>query len=169
MFFQFYQVHMTAVLFCKQFSDRSLQSLLLRVAFGLVAFGGKAVSRSVWESAGGKIRRIPDLLEYSSSMATPSTLVFSSAFRDKHPKIIKFVQSVALLPGCAWKVRAPDAPDSGCNNASTTSVKSRKLLETQHQIEDMEAAFTCVRRMSKLRRVGVCHRYFALPPKGKSH
>jgi hypothetical protein len=85
-------------------SSRSLQSLLLRVAFGLVAFGGRAVSRDVWEKAGGDIRQISDMLEYTPSLTKPVSLTFSQVFRDKHPKVVKYLEDVASLPGSGWKV-----------------------------------------------------------------
>lgn len=147
--------------------SRSLQSLLLRVAFGLVAFGGRAVSRDVWEKAGGNIRQISDMLEYTPSLTKPVTITFSQPFKDKHPKVVKFLEDVALLPGSAWKVcvGVVDAAGAQASPSSASSARSKKLkgAPAEHHVTDMEDAFTCVRKTSTLRRVGICHRYFPLP------
>jgi hypothetical protein len=148
-------------------SSRSLQSLLLRVAFGLVAFGGRAVSRDVWEKAGGNIRQISDMLEYTPSLTKPVSLNFSQVFRDKHPKVVKYLEDVASLPGSCWKVSVGvvDGVGAQASSSSASSARSKKLkgAPAEHQVTDMEGAFTCVRKASTLRRVGICHRYFPLP------
>lgn len=131
------------------------------------------MARSNWESSRGNARNISDTLEYTASLKMPAMITFGTTFRTKHPKVVKFSEEVASSPGSAWKVSIElangvggPAPMPPAKPPATPPAKKRK--ESQRQIKDMESAFVCVRNLSCLRKVGICHRYFPMPKKQRT-